>query len=120
MAKKMTMYRGDYKTIPVKLPIASYTVGGKLFFGAKSKALVAANDPTDKNAVFPPIVVTTPDSIDATYAYYTIVLTHATTANVAPGTYVAEAQYVNPAGQVVTFSPQFDLVILADIIQSVA
>lgn len=119
MAKKIEMYRGDYREMVAKLPIASYTEGGTMYFGAKLKSLVSSADATDANAVVL-VTATSPTLVDEEYAHYTLVFEHATTSTKTPGRYIGETQYVDSSGRPTTFSPQVEFILLSDVVQTVS
>lgn len=118
MAKALSIYRGDYKEYPVKVPIAKYTAGGTVFFAAKNQDVIDTDqaDITDSDAV---VKVQAGDAqiIETTseYVKYNLIFTPAATDQKVAGTYLGEIQYVNAAGRPTTYSPQFTFNLKADV-----
>lgn len=110
MAKKIEMYRGDYREITATID-TPLDAAAALHFGVKPKNLVAPVDLTDMNAIF--LVNCTNanavDNGDGTTTY-TIVIDGAKTIGKTPGKYVAEVEYIDGSGNHTTYpSMEFDL-----------
>ena len=112
MATKITMKRGDTRTIDFTFTESDGTTpinltGGKVFFTANASAA-----PTDDSAAV--ISKSTTTFSGAALGQCSITLDAADTTNVTPGTYNYDAQFVSSGGVVVS-SPTGTLIISADI-----
>lgn len=116
MAKKLEMFRGDYRQITATVT-DTFNVASKVHFAVKTKANIDVVDLTDSDAVF---------TVDATNANavdngngtvtYTIIIDKTKTESKVPGNYVAEVEYINSLGRSVTYE-QMDFKLKGDLNQ---
>jgi hypothetical protein len=111
MAKSLKMFRGDAKSITVKIPIDQWTPGGSLFFAAKK---VIDNDLVDSSAKMKKTINDTNIvSTTTTDKVYGLSLS-GTDTNIDPGEYIGEFQFVDSLGQPTTFQ-QFTIEVSGDV-----
>ena len=90
---KYSMPRGDSRTFPIAVPVATYSVGASLFFALK---LVVDDDADDSTAVLrKQLTDTAITSIDATDVHYLMVLDPVDTDQIVPKIYRAELEFVS-------------------------
>ena len=100
---KYSMPRGDSRSLPVNLPVASYTVGSKIFFALKT----AVDNVVDDSSAVLRKTLTDANIIlnDGVNVHYILSLVPADTFNITPATYVAEFEVVNATQQTVLTFP---------------
>lgn len=116
MAKKIQMYRGDYRELKATVD-TTLDLAAQLHFGVKPKNLVNPVDLSDTNAIF----VVNCTSTDATdngngTTTYTVVIDESKTEGKTPGDYLAEVEYIDGSGKHTTY-PQMDFQLLGDVNQ---
>lgn len=116
MAKKIEMYRGDYREITATVD-TTLDAAARLHFGVKSKGLVSPSDSTDANAVFT-VDCTNANAVDNGNGTttYTIVVDGTKTTGKTPGEYVAEIEYIDGTGKHTTY-PSMTFILLGDVNQ---
>jgi hypothetical protein len=100
---KYSMPRGDSRTLPIAVPLATYSVGASLFFAIKPDV---DNDLADATAAFK-TELTDADitSTDADNVNYLLTLAPANTNTITPGVYRAEIEFVSADKSVVITFP---------------
>jgi hypothetical protein len=102
-----SMPRGDTRSLPVSVPIGTYSVGASIFFGMKTGIDA---DITDSSAVLKKTLTDANiQSTTATTVNYLLVLTPADTTNITPATYFAEFEFVSADKSVVISYPDPDV-----------
>lgn len=103
VTKTYSMPRGDSRTLPISLPLDTYSVGATIYFALKR---VVDNDLTDSTAVFK-TEITDADiqTIDATHVNYIFRIHKEDTNLVTPATYRAELQFVSADKTIVITFP---------------
>jgi len=97
------MPRGDSRSLPIAIPVGTYSVGASIFFALK----VAVDNILDDSSAVLKKTLTDANitSTDATNVHYLLVLTPSDTNSIAPATYFAELEFVNAAKTVVISYP---------------
>lgn len=116
MARKLEMFRGDYREYTATVT-DTFNVASEVHFAVKTKANIPTVDLTDSDALFT-VDATNTNAVnngDGTVTY-TIVIPKASTEGKTPGTYVAEIEYVNAAGRSTTFD-QLEFLLKGDVNQ---
>lgn len=113
---KLEMFRGDYREYTATVT-DTYSAAAEVHFAVKPKASVDSVDATDATALF---------TVDATSANavnngdgtvtYTVIITEELTADLTPGKYKAEIEYIDGDGHRTTYD-QLDFVLKGDINQ---
>lgn len=103
MAKKLEMFRGDYRELTATVT-DTFNISSEVHFAVKTKANVDPVDLTDSDAIFT-VDATNADAVDNGNGTvtYTIIITKAKTESKTPGVYVAEVEYINSLGRSVTY-----------------
>lgn len=101
--KTYSMPRGDTRSLPIRLPLDTYSAGAKIYFALKS---AIDNDLTDSTAVFK-TEITDADIVDitATDVEYLFKLHKEDTNLVTPAIYRAEFQFVSADKTIVISFP---------------
>ena len=116
MAKKLQMYRGDYREIKATVD-TTLDLAAQLHFGVKPKNLVDPVDLTDANAIFY-VDCTNANAVDNGNGTttYTIIIDAVKTTGKTPGKYVAEVEYIDGTGKHTTY-PNMEFDLLGDVNQ---
>lgn len=104
---KYSMPRGDTKTLPVSIPVGTYSVGASIFFALKKT--IDANI-TDSSAVLRKTLTDANiTSTDAVNVNYLMIITPSDTTNINPDTYFAEFEFVSADKSNVITYPDRDI-----------
>lgn len=116
MAKKLQMYRGDYRELTATVD-TSLDASARLHFGVKPKNLINPIDAPDANAIFT-VDCTSANAVDNGNGTttYTIVIDGSKTTGKTPGDYTAEVEYIDGSGKHTTY-PRMDFQLLGDVNQ---
>lgn len=101
--ERMSIPRGDERTFPFALDPTFYESGCRIFFAVKA---TIDDDPNDTEALIRK-VFTDGDivSVDDDGVHYSLAFVEADTFDIAPGTYLAEFQFVRADGTGATTFP---------------
>lgn len=107
--KTYSMPRGDTRSLPIAIPVGTYSAGANIYFAMK---LAIDADSTDSAAVLKKVLSDANIvSTDATNVHYILKFVPADTTNVTPATYFAEFEFVSADKSVVITYPDPDLMI---------
>lgn len=100
---KYSMPRGDSRTLPLAVPLSTYSVGASIFFALKK----IIDDDADDSTGFALKKLTDADivSTDATHKHYVLALGPSDTNLIPPDTYLAELEFVSADKSVVITFP---------------
>ena len=100
---KYSMPRGDSRTLPLAVPVGTYSTGASVFFALKSQV---DDDSDDSTAVFK-TELTDADitSTDAENVHYLLTIAPSDTDSITPAAYRAEFEFVSADKSVVITFP---------------
>lgn len=116
MAKKLEMFRGDYREIGVTVT-TTYNAAAEVHFAVKTRPNVDPADLTDATAIFT-VDATSANAVDNGNGTvtYTVAIDKTKTEGKTPGKYVAEVEYIDAAGRSTTYE-QMDFTLKGDVNQ---
>lgn len=116
MAKKISMYRGDYREITATVG-TSLDPDAELHFGVKLEENVDPVNLSDSNALFT-VNCTAADAVDNgnNTTTYTVVIDESKTEGKTPGDYIAEVEYIDGTGKHTTY-PSMEFTLTGDVNQ---